>query len=99
MKIHKGDNIIVISGSERGKKGTVSRVLTKRNAVIIEGVNLFKRHNRARKAGQKGQIIEKAMPIHISNVSLIEGGKAVRTARKLVGEKWVRVSRRTGKEL
>ena len=99
MSIRKGDNIIVISGSHKGKKGVVSRVLTKRNAVIIEGVNLSKRHSRPRKTGQKGQVIEKAMPIHVSNVALIEGGKPVRVGRKLMGEKWGRVSRKTGKEI
>lgn len=97
--IKKGDNIIVITGSEKGKKGQVIRVLKERNAVIVEGLNLLKRHQRARKAGQKGQTIEKAMPIHVSNVSLVEGGKPVRSGKKLVGEKWVRVSRKTGKEI
>lgn len=99
MRIHKGDNVIVISGSHKGRKGAVSRVLTKRNAAIIEGLNLSKRHQKPRKAGQKGQVVEKAMPIHISNIALLEGGKAVRVGRKLVGEKWVRVSRRSGKEI
>lgn len=99
MSIRKGDNIIVISGSQRGKKGAVSCVLAREGRVIIEGLNLVKRHQKARKTGQKGQTIEKAMPIHISNVALIEGGKPVRVGRKLVGEKWVRVSRKTGKAL
>ena len=99
MTIHKGDNIIVISGSEKGKTGQVSRVLAEQNAVIIPGFNLLKRHQKARKAGQKGQIVEKAMPIHVSNVALVEGGKPVRTSQKQVGEKWIRVSRKTGKEI
>lgn len=97
--LKKGDNVIVITGSEKGKKGQVIRVLKERNAVIVEGLNLLKRHQRARKAGQKGQTIEKAMPIHASNVSLMEGGKPVRSGKKLVGEKWMRVSRKTGKEI
>jgi len=99
MRIHKGDNIIVISGSEKGKMGQVSRVLAEQNAVIIPGFNLLKRHQKARKAGQKGQIVEKAMPIHVSNVALVEGGKPVRTSQKQVGEKWIRVSRKTGKQI
>jgi len=74
-------------------------VLRSRQAVIIEGLNLSKRHQKPRKAGQKGQVVEKAMPIHISNVALVEGGKAVRSGKKLVGERWVRVSRKTGKEI
>ncbi|MDO8594621.1 MAG: 50S ribosomal protein L24 [bacterium] len=99
MKIHKGDNVIVISGSEKGKKGQVALVLAEKNRVVIEGLNLLKRHQKARKAGQKGQVIEKPMPIHISNVALVEGGKPVRTSQKQVGEKWIRVSRKTGKEV
>ena len=97
MKIHKGDNVIVISGSEKGKKGQIARLVGEK--VIIEGLNLLKRHQKARKTGQKGQIVEKPMPIHVSNVSLLEGGKPVRTAQKKVGEKWIRVSRKTGKEI
>ncbi len=97
MKIHKGDNVIVTSGSEKGKKGQVAHIIE--GKVIIEGLNLLKRHQKARKAGQKGQIIEKAMPIHASNVALIEGGKPVRSGQKKVGDKWIRVSRKTGKEI
>ncbi|MDO8619826.1 MAG: 50S ribosomal protein L24 [bacterium] len=99
MKIHKGDNVIVISGSEKGKKGQISRVFAEKNSVIIEGLNLLKRHQKARKAGQKGQIVEKAMPINMSNVALLEGGKPVRSGQKKVGEKWIRVSRKSGKEI
>lgn len=99
MKIHKGDNVIVVSGSEKGKKGKVAQVLAEKNSFIIEGLKLSKRHQRARKAGQKGQVVEKAMPIHISNVSLIEGGKPVRSGQKKIGDKWIRVSRKTGKEI
>ena len=97
--IKKGDNVIVISGSEKGKKGQVSRVIAEKSAVVIEGLNLLKRHQKARKAGQKGQVVEKAMPIHVSNVALLEGGKAVRAGRKEIGGKWIRVSRKTGKEV
>ena len=97
--IKKGDNIIVIAGSEKGKKGQVARVLKEQGTIIVEGLNLLKRHQRARKAGQKGQVVEKAMPIHASNVALLEHGKPVRVGKRLVGEKWIRVSRRTGKEI
>ncbi len=99
MNIRKGDNVIVISGSEKGKKGQIARVFADRNLVLIEGMNLMKRHQKPRKAGQKGQVVEKAMPIHASNVALIEGGKAVKTGQKKVGEKWIRVSRKSGKEI
>lgn len=97
--IKKGDNVIVISGKEKGKKGQIARVLHGEGTVIIEGLNLLKRHQKPRKAGQKGQVVEKAMPIHLSNVALVEGGKPVRTGQKKIGEKWIRVSRKTGKEI
>ncbi len=99
MSIKKGDNVIVIAGSEKGKKGQIARVFADRNLVLIEGLNLMKRHQKARKAGQKGQVVEKAMPINASNVALVEGGKPVKTGQKKVGEKWIRVSRKTGKEI
>ena len=89
----------MIAGSEKGKKGQIARVFADRNLVLIEGLNLMKRHQKARKAGQKGQVVEKAMPINASNVALVEGGKPVKTGQKKVGEKWIRVSRKTGKEI
>ncbi|PIQ69121.1 MAG: 50S ribosomal protein L24 [Candidatus Taylorbacteria bacterium CG11_big_fil_rev_8_21_14_0_20_46_11] len=99
MSIHKGDNVIVTSGSSKGKKGVIARVLPEADKVIIEGVNLRKKHRKARKTGQKGQVIEVAMPIHVSNVALEDGGKPIRLGKKLVGGKWLRVNRKTGKEI
>ena len=99
MRIHKGDNIIVISGAYKGKTGKVRAVLPDRGFVAVDGVNLKKKHQKARRANQKGQLIEVAMPFPASKVALIEGGKPVRVGRKLIGEKWVRVSRKTGKEI
>lgn len=70
MKIRKGDNIIVISGKDRGKSGTVLRAFPKKNTVLIEGVNTVKRHQKARRQGQQGQIVEKPMPVDVSNVAI-----------------------------
>ena len=69
--------------------------------VVVPGVNLRKKHQKARRANQKGQLIEVAMPFPASKVSLIDpsSGKATRVGRTLVGEKWVRVSKRSGKEI
>lgn len=99
MKIKKNDNIIVIAGKDKGKIAKVLRAFPKDDLIIVEGVNVHKKHQRATKSNSKGQIIEKAMPIHVSNVMLVEGKKGVRTGRKLIGEKKVRVSKKTGKEL
>ncbi len=82
MKIKKGDNVIVIAGKDRGKTAKVLKALPKKDMVLVDGVNIAKRHIRASKGGQKGQIVEKAMPVHVSNVMLSEGGKRVRKSVK-----------------
>lgn len=71
MKIKKGDNIIVISGKDKGKKGAVLKVFTTENKVIVENVNLKKKHQRPKTGGKKGEKIEVARPIAISNVSIV----------------------------
>lgn len=68
MKIKKGDNIIVLAGKDKGKKGKVALALPKKDKVVVEGINMVKKHQRPRKSGEKGSIIDKAMPIHVSNV-------------------------------
>ncbi len=68
MKLKKGDNVIVLSGKEKGKKGTVSRVFPKENKVILDGLNMVKKHQRARKSGEKGTTVSVAMPMNASNV-------------------------------
>ncbi|MEK7175703.1 MAG: 50S ribosomal protein L24 [Patescibacteria group bacterium] len=71
MKIKKGDNVIIIAGKDKNKKGKISRVLIKRDKVIVENLNLVKKHQKPRKSGEKGTIIDKAMPIHVSNVKKV----------------------------
>ena len=99
MKIKKNDNIIVIAGKDKGKTAKVLKAMPQDNMIIVEGVNMRKKHQRATKSNSKGQIIEKAMPIHVSNVMILEGKKGVRVGKKLIGEKRVRISRKTGKEI
>lgn len=72
MKIKKGDNVKVITGKDKGKSGKVIRVLVKENKVIIEGLNMMKKHQRPRKTGEKGSMINIAMPIDVSNVKKID---------------------------
>ena len=64
MKLKKGDNVIVIAGKEKGKKGKIVKVIPTENKVIIEGMNMLSKHRRARKSNEKGQMIKVAMPIH-----------------------------------
>jgi large subunit ribosomal protein L24 len=72
MKIKKGDNVKVITGKDKGKSGKVVRVLVKENKVIVEGLNMMKKHQRAKKTNEKGSMINIAMPIHASNVKKVE---------------------------
>lgn len=103
MKIRKGDTVQVIAGKDKGKTGSVLTVLVKTEQVIIEGINVAKKHQKNKRTRSQGQIIEKSMPIHASNVSLLEGGKPVRAGYIFEGEgdkrKKVRVARPSGKKL
>ncbi len=69
MHIKKGDKVKVLSGKDKGKTGVVSKAMPKENKVIVAGVHVSKVHQKPRKSGEKGQIIEKAMPIHVSNLT------------------------------
>lgn len=68
MKIKKGDKVEVITGKDKGKSGTVVRAFPKLSKVLVEGLNKKKVHQRPRKQGEKGKIVEQAAPIHVSNV-------------------------------
>ena len=70
-KIRRNDNVLVTTGKERGKQGQVREVLTEKERVIIQGINLIKRHQRQRSETSPGGIIEKEAPIHVSNVKVI----------------------------
>ena len=72
MKLKKGDKIIVVAGKNRGETGTIVRVMPKDDLVLIDGINMVKRHQRATSAGRAGQIVDKAMPLHVSNVMLAD---------------------------
>jgi len=98
MKIKKGDKVIVIAGKERGKKGTVSVAFPKKNKIVIDGLNILKKHRRATRAGGKGQIVEVAMPIHVSNVMMQDpkGGERTRVVTKKVNGKYTRTAKKSG---
>ena len=99
MKIKKGDNVIVIAGKDKGKTGKVLAAFPKDNSVIVEGINISKKHQRAQKSGAKGQVIDKTMPINVSNIVINDGGKRARVGKKLIVGKFVRINRKTGKEI
>ena len=72
MNIKKDDKVIVLTGKDKGKTGTVVKSFPKENKVIVSGVNISKVHQKPRKGGEKGQIVDKTMPIHVSNVRKVE---------------------------
>ncbi len=99
-KIKKDDNVIVITGKDRGKTGKVVRVIQEDNKVLIEGINMKKKHVRKDQAG-KGQIIEMAFPLDISNVAIVDPKtkKATRIGYKMIDTKKVRIAKASGQEL
>ena len=102
MKIRKGDRVRVLAGKDRGREGEVSRAIPDENKVIVEGVNIAKRHQKSTRETIQGGIIDKAMPIDASNVAVISpaDGKPTRIGYRFddLGEK-VRICRRTGADL
>ncbi len=98
-KLKKNDTVIILAGKDKGRTGKILEILHEKNRVLVEGINMVKHHQKARKEGQKGSMIDKAMPLHISNVSLVEGGKAVKASFKIDGNKKTRVSKKTGKTI
>jgi len=84
MNIKKGDTVLIIAGKDRGKQGIVSRALPQVNKVIVEGLNIAKKHIRPQGQTRQGGIIEKAMPLQVSNTMLIctECGKPTRVAHE-----------------
>lgn len=71
MKIKKGDTVLIIKGKDKGRTGKVIKALPKENRIIVEGLNLVKKHLKPKRAGEKGQIVEKPAPLYISKVKLI----------------------------
>ena len=102
MKINKGDRVVVLKGKDRGKEGTVMRVLPTEGKVIVDGVNVAKKHQKPTKSTMQGGIIDKDMPIDASNVAIVspKDGKATRVGYKVDddGTK-VRICKRTGVQL
>jgi large subunit ribosomal protein L24 len=98
MKRKKGDNVIVIAGKDRGKTGKVVRVLREKERVIVDGINIVKKHQRPSKSNQKGQIIDKLLPIHISNIMLVDPktNKRTRVGKKLVKGRYIRIAKKSG---
>jgi large subunit ribosomal protein L24 len=96
--IRKGDNVVVISGSDKGKKGSVLKVFPKENRALVQGVNMVKRHQRQTQT-QAGGIVSKESSIHISNLAHVDpkSGGATRIGFKTLGDgRKVRVAKKSG---
>ena len=102
MRIRKGDLVRVMSGNDRGKEGKVLKVFPSTNRIIVEKVNLIKRHTKARRDIPQGGIIEKEGPIEASNVMLVcpNTGKPTRIGKEILADgSRARVSKRSGEML
>lgn len=101
MKIRKGDQVLIISGKDRGKKGKVLQTFPKESRVLVEGTNLRKKHKKPRKQGEKGQIIEMPSPIFSSNVKLIcsKCRKVTKVGYKVDNRKKYRICKKCGQEI
>jgi len=103
-RIKTGDEVVVVGGKDRGKRGKVLRVELDKNRLYVEGLNIIKRHQRpqqvagAQRAEQVGGVIEKEGPIHVSNVMLVDpkDGKPTRVGIEIEDGKRYRVAKRSG---
>lgn len=88
MHVKTGDEVLVISGREKGKRGKIKQAMPRQNRVVIEGLNVIKRHSRPRGPGRPGGIIEREAPLHASNVMLIcpKCDRASRTGHRFLDE-------------
>jgi large subunit ribosomal protein L24 len=96
LKIKSGDTVIVTSGEDRGKTAKVLEVLPKENKALVEGVNIIHKHTKPNAQNDKGGIVKKEAPIHISNLKLVVNGQPTRVGRKVENGKSVRIAKKTG---
>ncbi|MCD6234940.1 MAG: 50S ribosomal protein L24 [Candidatus Neomarinimicrobiota bacterium] len=100
MHVKKNDTVKVITGKDRGKTGKILKVFPVRNRVIVEGVNLVKRHTRPNQQNPQGGIVEKEAPIHVSNVMLMQDNQATRTGKRILADgSRVRYGKKTGEQV
>jgi large subunit ribosomal protein L24 len=99
MKLKKGDTVVVLQGKDKGREGVISRVFPKQGKVIVDGINVVKKHQRQTRATMQAGIIDKEMPIDASNVAFVHKGKPTRLGYKLVAGQKVRIAKRTGDEV
>ncbi|HEU4965568.1 MAG TPA: 50S ribosomal protein L24 [Bacilli bacterium] len=102
LHVKKGDTVLVISGKDKGKKGQILAAYPADNRVLVEGVNIVKRHTRPNQANPQGGIIEKEAPVHASNVMIVDPktGEATRVGKKILNDGTkVRYAKKSGETL
>jgi large subunit ribosomal protein L24 len=96
-KIKKGDRVVVLAGKDKGRQGTVLKVLPKEERVLVEGLNIVQRHTRPTQTDPQGGIKNKEAPLHVSNVAIADSkGKPTRVGFRVDGDKKVRFAKTTG---
>ena len=97
MKIRKGDTVQIMSGADTGKVGRVIKVYLEKDRILVEGINMVKKHTRPSQDNPQGGIIEKEAAIHVSNTLLMAGGKATKVGYKILEDgKKVRIAKNSG---
>jgi large subunit ribosomal protein L24 len=96
-KIRKGDRVVVLTGKDKGRQGSVLKVLPKESRVVVEGLNMVQRHTRPTQFDPQGGIKNKEAPLHLSNVAIVDSkGKPTRVGFREEGGKKVRFAKTTG---
>jgi large subunit ribosomal protein L24 len=101
MHVKKGDKVMVISGKDKGKQGVVLASYPKKDRVLVEGINVVKKHSKPSQANPQGGILNQEAPIHVSNVMPLDpkSGEPTRVGYKVVDDKKVRVAKKSGETL
>jgi large subunit ribosomal protein L24 len=99
-KIKKGDNVVLLTGKDKGKTGRVSKVMPKDARVVVEGLNMVQRHTKPTQFEPQGGIKNKEASVHVSNVAIVDSnGKATRVGFRVEGDKKVRFAKTTGETI
>lgn len=101
MKLRKGDNVLVISGKDKNRKGKILEVFPGGGKIVVEGMNLRKKHRKPKGQGQKGEVIEVTAPLDVSNVKVLctKCTKPVRIGYKKTADKKYRICKKCGEEI
>jgi large subunit ribosomal protein L24 len=99
LSIKKGDNVIVITGEDKGKTGVVTKILVEKQKAIVEGINIQSKHTKPNAQNPQGAIVKQEGAVHISNLAIVSDGKPSRVGRKSENGKSVRYAKATGKNI